>query len=113
MLVKINEEMALNMLVERVKFWSDEDNVIELYSKMYEYYIESGCFEGMEFDINQIVDNDYVNNTAVVSEGDEGYEDIKKLYNLYGLGDISCEHEFNHGYSYIEAEYNGNFLIRY
>ena len=44
---------------------------------------------------------------------DDAYEDIKALYDAEGLTDISCEHGKNHGYSFIEAEYDGNFLCRY
>lgn len=113
MLVKINEEMALNMLVDRVKYWTEEEDVVALYEIMYESYIYGGCFDGGEFDVNAIVDNDYINYTSVISEGDEAYEDIKKLYDENGCGDISCEDELNHSWNFIEAEYNGSFLVRY
>lgn len=113
MLVKINEDMALDMLMKRVEYWTKDDTVYYLYEKMYESYIDSGCFEGVDFDINKIVDNDYINWCKVITEEDEEYEDIKKLYDENGLTDISCEYEFNHGYSFIEAEYDGNFLVRY
>ena len=53
-----------------------------------------------------------INYCDVVSEGDEAYEDIKTLYDAEGLTDISCEYGTNHGYSFIEAEYDGNFLCR-
>mgnify|MGYP003303909358 FL=1 len=79
---------------------------------MYENYIDNGCFDGGTFNVMAIVDNDYINWCTVINEDDEAYEDIKKLYDEQGLGDISCEDELNHGYSFIEAEYNGNFLVR-
>ena len=79
---------------------------------MYESYVYGGCFDGGDFDVMSIVDNDYVNWCTVISEGDEAYEDIKKLYDTEGIGDISCEHDLNNGYSYIEAEYNDSFLVR-
>lgn len=113
MLVKIDNEMALNMLMDRLYFWNVDDVTYHLFEKMYEYYIDGGCFEGTEFDVMQIVDNDYVNWCSVIREGDEAYEDIKKLYDMQGLGDISCDYELNNGYNFIEAEYNGNFLVRY
>ncbi len=112
MLVKINEEMALDMLMERVNYWTDEETTCKLYEKMYENYVYGGCFDGGEFDVMVIVDNDYINYCSVISEGDEGYEDIKKLYDENGLTDISCESN-NHGWNFIEAEYNGSFLVRY
>lgn len=76
---------------------------------MYENYVYSGCFDGGEFDVMVIVDNDYINYCSVISEGDEEYEDIKQLYDENGLTDISCESNW----SFIEAEYNGSFLVRY
>ena len=35
MLVKIDNETALEMLVDRVKFWTQDNEVIGLYEKMY------------------------------------------------------------------------------
>lgn len=111
MLVNIDNDMALEMLLDRLEYWTDDHTTYRLYESMYENYIDNGCFEGGEFDVMAIVDNDYVNWCTVISEGDEAYEDIKKLYDEQGCGDISCDNE--HGYGYIEAEYNGSFLVRW
>ena len=111
MLVNIDNDMAVDMLVERVKYWTDDITTYKLYEKMYESYVDSGVFDGGDFDIMAIVDNDYVNWCSVISEGDEEYEDIKKLYED-GEYDISCESDLNHGYSFIESEYDGSFLCR-
>lgn len=112
MLVRIDNGTALEMLMERVEFWTDDHTVYRLYEQMYESYIDEGVFENGRFDIMEIVDNDYVNWCTVISEGDEAYEDIKKLYDEEGCTDISCEDELNHGYSFIEAEYEDSFLVR-
>ena len=112
MLVNIDNDMAVDMLMNRLSHWTGDYTTHRLYEKMYENYIDSGCLDGGEFDVMAIVDNDYVNWCTVISEGDEAYEDIKKLYDEEGCTDISCEHELNHGYSFIEAEYDGNFLVR-
>lgn len=112
MLVNIDNDTALEMLLDRLEHWTDDHTTYRLYEAMYEHYIYSGCFEGGEFDVMSIVDNDYVNYCDVISEGDRAYEDIKKLYDEQGLGDISCEYDLNNGYSYIEAEYEGSFLVR-
>ena len=111
MLVNIDNDTALEMLLNRLRFWTDDDDVIALYEKMYENYIDCGCFDGREFDITTIVDNDYVNYCDVISPGDDCYDDIKAIYGREGITDISCE-EKNHGYNFIEAEYNGYFLVR-
>lgn len=113
MLVKIDNATALEMLLDRLEHWTSDETTYRLYEAMYENYIDGGCFEGCEFDVMAIVDNDYVNYCDVISEGDEAYADIKKLYEREGITDISCEHELNHGYSFIEAEYNGSFLVRW
>lgn len=112
MLVRINDDIALDMLMDRVCHWTDDYTVSRLYETMYANYIGSGVFDNGDFDVMAIVDNDYINWCSVISEGDEAYEDIKKLYEEQGLGGISCECEFNHGYNYIEAECDDCFLVR-
>lgn len=112
MLVKIDNTRALDMLMDRLDHWTDDLDVYRLYEEMYTNYIDGGCFDGSEFDVMAIVDNDYINWCTVISEGDACYNDIKKLFDENGCGDISCEHDLNNGYSYIEAEYNGYFLVR-
>lgn len=111
MLVKIDEDTVIEMLMDRVSQWTKDEDVQELYRKMYENYIYGGVFDGGEFDVNAIVDNDYVNWCDVLGDGDAEYEEIKRIYNEQGLGDCSCESES--GISYIEAEYHGYFLIRW
>jgi hypothetical protein len=76
--VKIDEADLLDMLVDRVKYWTDDDEVIELYSKYYENMVYGGCFEGAEFDVMSIVDNDYVNWCTVVDR--EEYEKDRTEY---------------------------------
>ena len=112
MYVNIDNDTALDMLMDRVSYWTDDVTTHRLYEAMYEDYVDGGVFDGGDFDVMAIVDNDYVNWCTVISEGDEAYEDIKKLYDEQGCGDISCEHGLNHGYSYIEAEYDDCFLVR-
>lgn len=113
MLVNIDNEEIIEVLMRRLSCWTDDETTHKLYRQMYENYVECGFFDGGEFDIMAIVDNDYVNNCDVVSEGDEAYEGIKQLYEQEGICDISCEDELNNGFAYIEAEYNGSFLCRW
>ena len=79
MLVKVDESLALDMLMNRVNYWTDDEEVYHLYEAMYENYVYDGVFDGGEFDVMAIVDNDYVNWCDVISEGDEAYEDIKTI----------------------------------
>ena len=113
MLVNIDNGKAVDMLLDRLEYWTNDLVTYKLYEAMYEHYVDGGVFDGGDFDIMAIVDNDYVNWCTVVGEGDEAYEDIKKLYERDGITDISCENELNHGYSFIESEYEGSFLVRY
>ena len=112
MYVNIDNGRAVDMLLDRLEHWTDDLVTYRLYETMYENYVDCGCFDGGDFDVMTIVDNDYINYCTAISEGDEAYEDIKKLYEEEGERDISCEYGLNHGYSFIEAEYDGNFLVR-
>ena len=109
MRVEIENSVAVNMLLDRLTHFTDNSTTQKLYKQMYENYVENGCFDG---EVTSIVDNDYINWCDVVEEGDYAYNGIAKLYEEQGLGDISCEKEYNGGYSFIEAEYEGNFLCR-
>lgn len=74
--VKIYEEDLVKLLIDRVKYWTNDVDVIDLYTEYYESIIE--CFDGSNFDPAITVDNDYINNTAVITEeefGDYGIED--------------------------------------
>ena len=112
MLVKIDNAIALDMLLDRLEFWTDDHTTYRLYEDMYQNYIDSGVFESGSFDVMEIVDNDYINWCTVIEPDDSCYDGIKKLYDLYGCGDISCEDDHNGGYSFIEAEYDDCFLVR-
>jgi hypothetical protein len=111
--VKINEVDLLNILVERVKFWGRSEAEANLYEKMYGSEIYDGCFEGVEIDVNLIVDNDVINYCSIIEEGDSEFDSILQLYKEEGLGDISMESH----YSFIEAvddeEEPKAFLVRY
>lgn len=98
--VRVDNEVALDMLVDRVGFWTDDAEVVDLYRKMYENYIDGGVFDGSDFDVMVIVDNDYINYTRIISQGDEEFDELLKVYNEQGIGDCSCETSIC---DYIEA----------
>lgn len=110
MLVNIDNDTVVDMLLERLEFWTDDETTHRLYEEMYENYVAGGVFDNADFNVMTIVDNDYVNWCSVIEEGDEAYEEIKRLYDKQGTGDISCDNQY--GYGYIEAEYKGSFLVR-
>lgn len=68
--VTIDEDTLLEMLVNRVKYWTSNKSIINLYRGYYEGLVYSGCFEGNTLDIMSVVDNDYINNLAPISKED-------------------------------------------
>lgn len=104
MYVEIDNADALDMLMSRIEYWTDDATIYELYEQMYENAIEDGVFDGGLFNVMQIVDNDYVNWCTVYEEGDKCYEDIKTVWD-------NDERDVD-GIGYIEAEADGAFLIR-
>lgn len=111
MKVEIDEYDFLNLLMERVRFWTSDPDVIELYEKMYESTLDSGCFEGGKLSVMDIVDNDYVNWCTTITPEDEHFDEIVKAYKD-GERDISLNHW---GYGFVEAvnEDETLALVRY
>lgn len=68
--VTIDEDTLLEMLLDRLEFWTSDESVINLYRDYYEWLVHSGCFEGCTLDIMSIVDNDYCNNLETISKED-------------------------------------------
>lgn len=97
--VQIDEDTLVDMLMERVEVWTEDEDVRDLFKQMYEHYAESGCFEGAELDVMGIVDNDYVNWCRVIYDNDEDY---KKLLELHDDGEYDVSME-NVGCDFIEA----------
>lgn len=75
--VTIDEDTLLELLLNRVEFWTSDETTINLYEDYYRGLVDSGCFEGCELDIKKIVDNDYINNLTTISKGDFGQWDIE------------------------------------
>ena len=68
--VKIDETTLLNLFMQRLEYWTTNNDVLELYESYIKELIDCGRFESAELDVNLIVDNLYVNDTAVTdSEG--------------------------------------------
>lgn len=109
--VKLNEENAIDMLISRlVDFWKPAEEVIQLFTKMYESYVYDSGFGDMEFSPRVIVDNDYINWCKVIHEDDDDYDIVKSIYEKEGCCDVSYETI----YGFIEAanEDGTVFLMR-
>ena len=83
--VELDEGTAVDMLVNRVRYWTDDEEVIELFEQYYENMVDNGCFSGSNFDVMSIVDNDYVNNTSVTTR--EEFEDSRNKYIIKEIED--------------------------
>lgn len=101
--VKMDKETALNALLERVRYWTDDEEEVGLFEKMYDDYLWNGCFDGGEFDIMQIVDNDWINYTAIITQGDKDFEKLLKIYEEQGLGDVSDKDFDEYKINFIES----------
>ena len=66
--VKIDETTLLNLFMSRLEYWTTNADVLGLYESYLKELIDCGCFEGAELDVNLIVDNLYVNDTAVTDK---------------------------------------------
>lgn len=97
--VKIDEDELLEMLLVRLEFWTDDEDIKKLYELYYSDLIDNGCFDGAELNISLIVDNDYVNNLSVY----ESLEEIMKDFNE-NEDDVRDR---------IVAECDGSYLVRY
>lgn len=76
--VRMDEQDAIDLLVERVGYWTDDSEIIDLFEEYYTNMVEGGCFDGADFDVMSIVDNDYVNNTSIVTR--EEFEKEREEY---------------------------------
>lgn len=103
--ILMDENDLIDLLVERVEFWTQDEEVINLYRQMYEYEYDISCFDGRELDIKKIVDNDYINYCRIIEEGDEDYEEVKKLAMS---GERDCYE--NTIYDHIEA-FNDDYSL--
>ena len=74
--VQIDESDLLDMLVERVKYWTDEKSTVDLFTGYYQFMVYGGGFDGAYLDVLFIVDNDYINNLSVYDSIEEACEDF-------------------------------------
>ncbi len=66
--VQFDETDLLDLLMNRLKFWTTDTDVLELYRDYLESLIDGGCFEGQTLDIRVIIDNLYINDTAIMDK---------------------------------------------
>ena len=106
--MNMDDQTALDLMVKRVRYWTDDENKILLYSKMYDRMIDDLTLESAmtcyDCDYMAIVDNDYINNCAVLTKGeDTDFSKAHRLYNKMKYADISDEDFEDYKISNIEA----------
>ena len=66
--VQINETTLLNLFMDRVEYWTSDDDVLALYEDYLKELIDGGCFNGAELDVSMFVDNLYINDTTIMDK---------------------------------------------
>ncbi|MEE3309756.1 hypothetical protein, partial [Sharpea azabuensis] len=105
--VEIDEEEALDMLMTRLADWTSDNHALDLFSKYYEDLVYGGAFDGGDFNVKDIVDNDWVNNTAIIEKGDD---DEARNWNFESYDDLVKQWK-NGDTDIVLAESDGDFLI--
>ena len=102
---EINSAMELlNRIIERVKFWVDDEETINLYKMMYAKEINNKVYSHKAINIEALVDNDYVNNVKhIEADVDISVKEFKRLLDYYTISgyvlDLN-EHTFKDIYGY-------------
>ena len=76
--IQMDSDDMIEALVERLHTWTNDEDVREVFEQYYEHMVEGGCFDGCEFNVMSIVDNDYVNNMSITSIGE--YNEAREEY---------------------------------
>ena len=82
--VQISEITLLNLFMNRLEYWTTDDDVLALYEDYLKELIDCGCFENSELDINLIIDNLYINDTTIMdremlNDNDIDIDDSEKV----------------------------------
>lgn len=96
--VRIDTDDLCEMLQDRVRYWTDDSEVLELFDEYYEYAVDNGYFDGATLDVMSIVDNDYVNNFSILTRRE--FEEAREK----NIKEQMEEDGFNEEYSEEELE---------
>lgn len=102
---EINKAMdLLNKIMERVKFWVDDEGAIKLYEMMYAKEINNKVYSHKVISIETLVDNDYVNNVKHIEVNtDISAKEFKRLLDYYTISGYVLDldkHTFKDIYGY-------------
>ena len=65
---QIDEEQLLNLLMQRMQYWTNDANALNLYEQYLRDLINGGCFEGANLNISMLIDNLYINETQIMDK---------------------------------------------
>ena len=76
--VQINETTLLNLFMDRLEYWTSDDDILALYEDYLKELIDCGCFDGSELDVAMFVDNLYINDSTIMDKKEllENYIDV-------------------------------------
>ena len=74
--VQVDEENLLDLLMQRMEYWTKDANTLNLYEQYLKDLIDGGCFEGANLDISLLIDNLYVNDTLIMDKKDLENNDV-------------------------------------
>lgn len=66
--IQIDETTLLNLFMDRLEYWTSDNDVLALYKSYLESLISCGCFENYTLYINLIIDNLYLNDTTIIDK---------------------------------------------
>lgn len=116
-MIEVDDDDILSLLEKELDGWNPSPEIKDLYMKMYESQVAEGLFNGGKFNAMEIVDNDWVNWTDVISEGEDYFDDCLKAYKERNYEvRVSDDYGDDRYLGYIEAVDNESdpktFLIR-
>ena len=97
--VKIDKEILKDLFYDRCRFITDNSSTGKLLSEYYGSLIDNDFFDGINLDIELIVDNDFINNFLFY----DSIEDFKKD-NPFSLSDNDLEDIEQSDYIVFEGE---------
>lgn len=97
--VKIYGDTMVEMLMDRlISMWNPGSVEEEIYRQYYTDMVENGVYDDREFNVMEIVDNDWVNYTDIYTPS----EAVENFSNL--IGDLSDEGMSEEDFAYAVAE---------
>lgn len=106
--VQIDETTLLDLFMDRLEYWTTDNDVLSLYEDYLKTLIDCGAFEDSELNINNFIDNLYVNDAPIMDKEELeakkiDIDDADKMADFLKLS----KEEFLQSYSYLtEFEYD-------